>query len=63
MHACVRACVQLPKLARLRSLRIPHCDDGNATATDFRNDRTAPPSQAANQSTSVKLCWDTFGMQ
>lgn len=31
-------------------------------AEDFKNDRTAPPSKPANQSTVVRVCWDTFGL-
>ena len=53
---------RLPTAPMLRSLEVPHCADGDAIATDFRNDRTPPPSLAANQSTEFRLCWDSFGM-
>lgn len=52
-----------PKAEQLPHLDIPHCANGAAIATNFKNDRTLPPSQPANQSTRVEVCWDTEGLR
>eukprot|EP01050_Picozoa_sp_SAG11_P015926 SAG11_NODE_2116_length_3792_cov_5.166802_1_plen_140_part_00 len=50
------------KPTMLPHLRVPHCADGLAIAEGFGDDSTPPPSRAANQSTSVSVCWDGFGL-
>jgi alpha-galactosidase len=52
-----------PQVTELPHLSIPHCKNGNAVATNFKNDRSPPPSQAANQSTTVRMCWNRIGLQ
>ncbi len=52
-----------PSSKQLPHLDIPHCTDGTAIATNFKNDRTLPPSQPANQSTRVEVCWDLQGLR
>jgi hypothetical protein len=52
-----------PSSKQLPHLDIPHCTDGTAIAANFKNDRTLPPSQPANQSTRVEVCWDSQGLR
>ncbi len=54
---------QPPSQVNKPHLNIPHCNDGVALATNFKNDRTLPPSNPANQSTRVEVCWDSQGLR
>ena len=52
---------KIPDVSKFH-LKLPHCTDGDAIASPFHADWLPPPSVPAVMPTTVKLCWDAFGL-